>query len=127
MPWLVANWTAWLSVAASDCSWPGALCAIYDAACAFCGFRPACSSSAGFVEPRPPSGVEQLVQLEAVAAAPPLDQLVDDCGQVERDARAGQRIEVFERDRLRMQQVDAAQHVEGRRDGAVVTDAGEIA
>jgi hypothetical protein len=41
MPWLVANCTAALNVDASDCNWPGADCAMYDAACAVCGFMPA--------------------------------------------------------------------------------------
>jgi hypothetical protein len=71
--------------------------------------------------------VEQLVQFEAIAAAAARDDLGDDRRHVERDARAGQRIEVFERDRLRMQQMQAAQHVERRLGRAVVADAGEVA
>ena len=55
MPWLEANCTAELSVDISDCSWPGADFAMYDALCAVCGFSPDCSSDDGFIWPMPPS------------------------------------------------------------------------
>src|ERR1700676_3254674 len=54
MPWLDANCTACVSVMTSVCSCPGTDCAIYDAACAFAGFVPACNSEDGFIEPTLP-------------------------------------------------------------------------
>jgi hypothetical protein len=69
---------------------------------------------------------QQQVLLEAIAAAPPEHQLALDVGQVQADRQAQERVQVFERDRLRMMQHDRAQHRHYRRDIAAVADAGKI-
>jgi|SRR6266702_1026048 len=70
---------------------------------------------------------EQPVLLETIAAAPPLDQLVDNGRQIQIDAAARQRIEVFEWDRQRMEALQLAQHIERRGLRPRIADTPEIA
>lgn len=70
---------------------------------------------------------EQAVLLEAIAAAPALDQLRGHRFGADVDVALDQRVDRFERDRRDMRGVQRAQHRQRRLDRPVVADAGEIA
>ena len=69
---------------------------------------------------------QHAVVLEAIAAAPRLDQLVLQQFDVEPDRQPQQRIQILERDRLRMQELDRAQRLQRRCARPVIADADEI-
>ena len=71
-------------------------------------------------------GGEQRVVLEAVAAAAIADELVLQAREVEPDRAPEQDVEVLERDRRRVREMDRVQHLERRLDRPVVADACEV-
>jgi len=77
-----------------------------------------------------PDGAERLhdqqVLLEAVAAAPALDDFAVQGFDVELDRTSEERVEVLEGDGRRMQAMQRTQHLECRRDRSAIADAVEI-
>src|SRR5262249_24107810 len=74
------------------------------------------------IERRP----EQDVVLEAVAAAAVAQELLLQRRQVEPDRTAQERVEILERDRERMPEVEAAQRLQRRRARSAVADTPEV-
>jgi len=71
-------------------------------------------------------GGEQRVVLETVAAASVADELVLQAREVETDRPPQQDVDVLERDRRRVRQMERVQDLEGRLDGPVVPDPVEV-
>ncbi|MNI46612.1 hypothetical protein D3C73_1010850 [compost metagenome] len=69
---------------------------------------------------------EQIVEFVAVTAAPLVQDLVFDRGQIDQHRLAGQGGEVFEREGTGMTQLQLAQGFQGRRRSHVVTQAFQV-